>query len=228
MKFNIGNHSNFYYYDYLFWESIGAKTKYQKKGFLGIWGKTPASEIYIGWGDIVLATDIKGNSLEYPEKLKSTVVQDKVYNKYTKKQENVAYVFGLYLTQEDIDKAVGFGLKSLLTTIRSKTNSDVSNFEKLCVVGPQKYYTIIPHYGRAKSDVAEINETFYYDPTIYFSNDILRRPGEQGGWIKWLAEIIKGYLDMPNTRLICGEIQTAVETPNGEIGAMSIYKPVKK
>ncbi|MBR5076377.1 MAG: hypothetical protein IKX28_05110 [Bacteroidales bacterium] len=216
-----------YYYDYLFWTSIGAVTKYQKKGFLGIWGKTAASEIYLAWSDIILETDIKGNPLELPKNAGPITVVDKIYNKNTARNENVAYVLGLYVKQEDIEKAIGAGLKSLLSTIRSKTGVDVSGKDKITLVGPQKYYTIIPHSGSAKKNVAELSESFYFDPSIYISNTLLQSPSGSGGWLKWLAELIKGYIDLPNTRLVCGAIQTAVETPNGEIGAMTIYKPKK-
>ena len=220
--------SKFYYYDYLFWESIGAVTKYQKKGFLGIWSQKPAKEIYVGWGDIVLETDIKGNPLEFPKNAPVSCVQGKQYNKYTKADEDVAYVLGLYLSQEDIDKAVGYGVKALLSTIKSKVGQDVSGNDKVCVVGPRKIYTIIPASGKANTDVSKVSETFYFDPTIYVSSEYFSLPSGVGGFFAWLAKIVKDYLDMPNTRLVSGSVQTAVKTPEGKIGAMSIIKPEKK
>ncbi len=220
--------SKFYYYNYLFCESIGAVTKYQKKGFLGIWDKTPAKEIYIGWGNIVMVTDIKSPSLK--DRLPKTPMgfQVKQKNEYNNSNEDVAYVLGLYLKQEDLDKVVGYGLKTLLSTIKSKIGQDVSGNDKICVFGPDKVYTIIPAWGKACEGEPKLNEVFYFDPTVYLSTEYFSAPSGVDEIVALVFKIIKDYLDLPHTRLVSGSIQTAVETPEGEVGAMSIYKPEKR
>lgn len=210
--------AKFFYYDYIFWSSIGVTTKVQKKSFL-FWKEAKAEEIYSGWGDIITETELKGNILEYPSKAKAITVKNKETSKLTGKAEDVAYIFGLTITDQDLQKAIGKGLKSLLTSIKSKTGADVSGMDKLFLAGPTKYYTIYPAGGDKRVNTHKFNKVFYKDFSIGVTFDALNLSND---WAAWAASILKTTFELPNTKLYSGEVRTAVKY-GGQTGAMSIY-----
>ena len=211
--------SKFYYYDYLFWSSIGICTKTQKKSFL-VWKEATADEIYIGWSDIITKTKLKGNILEYPSKAKTVTIKKTEYNNTLKKNEEVLYIFGLSVSQSDIDKAIGLGVKSLLSVIKSKTGTDASSADKICVAGPQYYYTVYPSDGDRELNVKKLDKVFYREFSLGVTFDALNLPSD---WKAWAMSILKTTYELPNTELYQGEARTAVRF-NGQTGALSIYK----
>lgn len=213
--------ANFYYYDYIIWSSIGTKTNMQKKPLL-FWKDEQASEIYVGWSNIITKTELKGNILEYPAKIKQQmqVVTNKEKDTYNGKEIEVAYVFGLTLTEDALANIVGQGLKSVLKAIQSGTKQDVSTADKLFLVGPQSYYTFYLDDGAKAINTSLLNKTFYKSFSIGASFDLLNLPT---GWLQWTKSIAKTTYDLPNTTLYSGEIRTAVRY-NNTIGAVSIYK----
>ena len=211
--------SKFFYYDYLFWSSIGITTKMQKKTFLS-WKQTNAKEIYAGWGDIITETELKGNILEYPTKAKAMTVKSMETNKYTGEGEEVAYVFGLAVTDQDLQKIIGNGLKSMLTLIKTKTGADVSTSRKLHLAGPTSYYTVYLAGGRRIVNDSKLNVIFYKDLSAGVSFDALNL---SSSWAAWVKTIAKTTYELPNTKLVSGDVRTAVRYDD-KIGAMSIYK----
>lgn len=215
--------SKFYYYDYIFWSSIGVSTKMQKKSFL-LWKEEKAEEIFTGWGEIITETELKGNVLEYPTKLRAATITTTGKNNYTGKGEVVAYVFGLELTDQAIMQAIGKGLQSLLTLIKNKTGASVASADKLVVVAPSKYYTIHLPGGKSEYNTSSSNNVFYKELSLGITLDLLNLPSD---WVPWVASIAKTTYSLPNTRLHSGEVRAAVRY-DGKIGAMSIYKPASK
>ena len=211
--------SKFFYYDYLFWSSIGITTKMQKKTFLS-WKQTNAKEIYAGWGDIITKTELKGNILEYPTKAKAMTVKSMETNKYTGKGEEVAYVFGLTVTDQDLQKIIGNGLKSILTLLKTKTGADVSTSRKLHLAGPTSYYTVYLAGGSKINNDSKLSEIFYKDLSAGASFDALNL---SSSWATWVKSIAKTTYQLPNTKLVSGDVRTAVKYDD-KIGAMSIYK----
>lgn len=211
--------SKFFYYDYLFWSSIGITTKMQKKTFLS-WKQTNAKEIYAGWGDIITKTELKGNILEYPTKAKAMTVKSMETNKYTGKGEEVAYVFGLTVTDQDLQKIIGNGLKSILTLIKTKTGADVSTSRKLHLAGPTSYYTVYLAGGSKINNDSKLSVIFYKDLSVGVSFDALNL---SSSWATWVKSIAKTTYQLPNTKLVSGDVRTAVKYDD-KIGAMSIYK----
>lgn len=211
--------SKFFYYDYLFWSSIGITTKMQKKTFLS-WKQTNAEEIYAGWGDIITKTELKGNILEYPTKAKAMTFKSMETNKYTGKGEEVAYVFGLTVTDQDLQKIIGNGLKSILTLIKTKTGADVSTSRKLHLAGPTSYYTVYLAGGSKIKNNSKLSVIFYKDLSVGVSFDALNL---SSSWATWVKSIAKTTYQLPNTKLVSGDVRTAVMYDD-KIGAMSIYK----
>ncbi len=211
--------SKFFYYDYLFWSSIGITTKMQKKTFLS-WKQTNAKEIYAGWGDIITKTELKGNILEYPTKAKAMTVKNMETNKYTGEGEEVAYVFGLTVTDQDLQKIIGNGLKSTLTLIKTKTGADVSTSRKLHLAGPTSYYTVYLAGGSRIVNNSKLNVIFYKELSTGVSFDALNL---SSSWATWVKSIAKTTYELPNTRLVSGDVRTAVRYDD-KIGAISIYK----
>lgn len=211
--------SKFYYYDYIFWSSIGICTKTQKKSFL-VWKEVPAEEIYVSWDNVITRTKLKGNILEYPSKAKAIALKNQEYNQTLKKSEDVFYVFGFSVSQSDIDKAIGQGIKSLLTAIKSKTGTDVSAADKICVVGPTHYYVVFPSNGYNVFNKAKLDKVFYKEFSLGITFDVLNLPKD---WASWVISILKTTYELPNVELYKGEARTAVNF-EGQIGAMSIYK----
>lgn len=211
--------SKFFYYDYLFWSSIGITTKMQKKTFL-LWKQTDAKEIYAGWGDIITKTELKGNILEYPTKAKAITIKSMETNKYTGEGEEVAYVFGLTVTDQDLQKIIGNGLKSILTLVKTKTGADVSTSRKLHLAGPTSYYTVYLAGGSKIINNSKLSVIFYKDLSTGVSFDALNL---SSSWATWVKSIAKTTYELPNTKLVSGNVRTAVRYDD-KIGAMSIYK----
>lgn len=211
--------SKFFYYDYMFWSSIGITTKMQKKTFL-LWKQTDAKEIYAGWGDIITKTELKGNILEYPTKAKAITIKSMETNKYTGEGEEVAYVFGLTVTDQDLQKIIGNGLKSILTLVKTKTGADVSTSRKLHLAGPTSYYTVYLAGGSKIINNSKLSVIFYKDLSTGVSFDALNL---SSSWATWVKSIAKTTYELPNTKLVSGNVRTAVRYDD-KIGAMSIYK----
>lgn len=211
--------SKFFYYDYLFWSSIGILTKMQKKTF-GIWTGTYADDIYSGWGDVMTETELKGNILEYPTKTKAIALKSNEYDTILKKNQITAIAFGLTKTDQDLQKAIGNGLKSLFNLIKSKTGTSVSDADKLCLIGPEKIYTIHLSSGHSTQNEKAGKVIFYRDFSLGIDLDALDLPSS---WLEWASAILEGTYELPNTKLCFGKIHTAVKYGD-KIGAMTIYK----
>jgi len=211
--------SKFFYYDYVFWSSIGVNAKMLKKNLLW-WNKTKASELYVGWGMIVTEMPIKGTIPQLPNAAPTTVIRDE-YNVYFDKNETVAYVFGMNFTQAQINSLFQQGIKYVFNTVKNKTKTDVSGVDKILLAGPTSLYLIHTPGGKSVTNKEYCEALFDKDFSIGISLDnLLNLPTK---WLEWAKAIAKGTYALPNIKLKRGEVRSAVRY-DGKIGAMTIYK----
>ncbi|SKC50839.1 hypothetical protein SAMN06298215_1365 [Bacteroidales bacterium WCE2008] len=211
--------SKFYYYDYLFWSSIGVSTKMLKKQFLG-WKQMEVSEIFNGWGNIIIEIDMKGHAPKMPEGMWPAATTIKNYNDVTKKDEVVAVVLGLNITESQLLSGLKSGFESLASIVYRQTHSNIAAADRVFIMYPNKIFLIFPPNGEYVTKTSKNNCIFCEDYSLSFSLDLLNLPS---GWIKWLKAIGFSTWNLPNVKLVSGEVRTAVNY-DGRVGAMSIYK----
>lgn len=215
-----------YYYNYLGYASIGAKTKFQKKNVVG-WSGKNADHLYLIWNNMVLKSKLPF-AVEYPHTFIPTTRMYIGSNietiPGTNKKGTVHYYVGKPLSDSE--------LKSLATdnymdaVIKLKMQVDKDFGKNLTRVGAIKYicdnvvWTVIRPYGKHGSNVEKLSCDFESDfhISIGLKNFV---PGVDYTIKEWLKMISAQTFESP--QLVQGEIRTAA-IKNGETKGLRLIK----
>lgn len=207
--------AKFYYYNYIFYSEIGALGEMQKKNWIG-WSGTNADELFVGWHNIVLYSDykVKPNVSLYPKNPKPIVVESR-YKEIPgfNKKGYVVSIFGLDLTQSQINSIIGMSSLQLFNWLKSQLKNGEklsrSQFETLMFYTPTKVITIIPDDGYSDTGIKKYRKVFASDFHILVSFNPANIPSTSSEWLKWAQSIYENSIELPRPELKYGEVRVA-------------------
>ncbi len=213
-----------YYYDYVIYSEIGAKTKMQKKKVA--WNKTKAEKLYLIWNSMVIKTDFP-NTVNYPQ------VGGNQPNRYflgkriekvpgTNKEGLVAYYGGSALTDAELKKFAEADYVNNVIDLKIHVNEDLSK-DRICAakyITNKCMYTVIYPYGKMGKNAEILQSTFDSDLHMIIG---LKTPTSHlpKGWENWIKHVSGQKPKAPE--LIQGEIRVAAKH-NGSIKGLRLIK----
>ncbi|MCM1218770.1 MAG: hypothetical protein NC548_30160 [Lachnospiraceae bacterium] len=221
--------AKFYYYNYIFYSEIGALGEMQKKNWIG-WSGTKADELFVGWHNIVLYSDykVKPNASLYPKNPKPTVIGSE-YKEIPgfNKKGYVVSIFGLNLTQNQINKIISMSSVQLFNWLKSELSNGKklsrSQFETVMFYTPTKVITIIPDNGYCGTEIKKYRKVFASDFHILVSFSPINIPSTCTEWLKWAQSICENSMELARPELKYGEVRVAGRLGN-TWGAIRIRK----
>lgn len=215
-----------YYYDYVAYSEIGAKSKMQKKNWIG-WSKTTASKMYQIWSHIVIWTPYQ-NTVSYPHTGNSTTIPRYYLGTVTEdipgvgKAGLVAYYAGRDLSDAELksfanSNYVQNALNLLIENLPNQLPNTIMAAKYLTEKG---VYTIVYPYGKALDNAEVIQSKFSKDFHIHIGISLTpgALPNNFAGWVK--SASAQG---LKTPKLKSGEMRTAA-TYNGQTKGMRIIK----
>ena len=221
--------AKFYYYNYIFYSEIGALGEMQKKNWIG-WSGTKADELLVGWHNIVLYSSykVKPDASLYPKNPKPTLVGSE-YKEIPgfNKKGYVVSIFGLDLTQSQINSIIGMSSIQLFNWLKSKLSNGEklsrSQFETLMFYTPTRVITVIPDNEYHNTGVKKYRKVFASDFHILVSFSPTNIPSTSSEWLKWAQSICKNSMELTRPELKYGEVRVAGRLGN-TWGAVRIRK----
>lgn len=195
--------SKFYFYNYLIHASIGAEVEMQKKNKIG-WSGTRADKLTLNWHNIVLEynypnnkPDFNVNSIPYVISTDKTVVPSISDNAIT------TSIFGVNITQNEIDNIVAKGTKELYKLLNTKLGQKRSNQKvpensrAYVLYGPKKIQYIIPdgYIDAANKKIIKrkFSDTWGFYITFNLSNI-------NNSWKSFAQSLFKMRVDAPELK----------------------------
>lgn len=216
-----------YYYDYVVYSEIGATTKMQKKNWIGAWVKTPATEIYQIWNNMVIRAELTsrveyphtGNGENTPRHYLCTVQEEIPGSGLT---GNVAYYAGRPLTDAEYESLANEDY--VQAVIDMNVSGDVNLSER---VHAMKYicedgiYTVVYPFGKIAQNTDEVKSLFSKDFHIMINFSLSGLTLPSNTFKNWLDAVSAQSLKAPE--LLQGELRSAAKY-EGAVKGMRLIK----
>ena len=215
-----------YDYDYGVYSEIGAYVASRKKrgGFfrkLNGWKGCNAEELTIAYRGIVLELDTKlPSELKIPER--PTIVNTNPFVELPGVGNPIPCIdiMGLTITDQQIMRFAGKGLKEGLSELRKLLGKNVpNNTRAIRVLMPTKIYIIIMDNQINEYNVEQIRKVFNSSVKFFISSSILKNPLS----FKATYDFLMGLHELPIKRMKAGEVILAGKI-NGRWGGLRISK----
>lgn len=214
-----------YDYDYGVYSEVGAFVASRKKrgGFfrkLNGWKGTNAEELSITYRGVVLELDLKIPKLDFPKA--PTVVSE--YSTLDipglDKPVPCIDIWGMEITDQQIMKFGGQGLKEGLKKINDMVNKNVNpNARAVRFLTPDKVYIVILDKQINEYNVDQVRKVFNSQVKFYLSNKMISNPFS----FQALYNFMSNVRNLPVKRMKAGQVILAGKI-NGTWGGMRISK----
>jgi hypothetical protein len=214
-----------YDYDYGVYSEIGAFVASRKKrgGFfkkLNGWKGTRAEELTIIYRGIVLELDLKTPQINFPKT--PTIFNDNTRLDIAGLEKAVPCIdiCGIEITDQQIMKLGGQGLKQGLKMLNNMVNENINpNIRAVRFFTPNKVYIVILDNQINEYNVEQVRKVFDSQVKFFISSSMISNPLS----FKALTDFISGLRSLPIKRMKAGQVILAGKI-NGTWGGMKISK----
>lgn len=214
-----------YDYDYGVYSEVGTFVASRKKrgGFfrkLNGWKGTKAEELTITYRGVVLELDLKIPQLNFPKA--PTVFSENTTLDIAGLNKPVPCIdiCGIEITDQQIMKLAGQGLKQGLEELKKIVNKNVnSNVRAVRFLTPNKVYVVILDNQINEYNVEQIRKVFNSQVKFFISSSMISNPLS----FKALADFMSGIRNLPVKRMKGGQVILAGKI-NGTWGGLKISK----
>lgn len=212
-------------YDYGVYSEVGAFVASRKKrgGFfrkLNGWKGIKAEELTITYRGVVLELDLKIPQLNFPKA--PTVFSENTTLDIAGLNKPVPCIdiCGIEITDQQIMKLAGQGLKQGLEELKKMVNKNVnSNVRAVRFLTPNKVYVVILDNQINEYNVEQIRKVFNSQVKSFISSSMISNPL----LFKALADFMSGVRNLPVKRMKGGQVILAGKI-HGTWGGMKISK----
>ncbi|MGF0099219.1 hypothetical protein ACQRD6_12970 [Prevotella sp. SGI.027] len=214
-----------YDYDYGVYSEVGTFVASRKKrgGFfrkMNGWKGTKAEELTITFRGVVLELDLKVPNLSIPKA--PTIFSENTTLDFAGLNKPIPCIdiCGIEITDQQIMKLAGQGLKKGIETLRKIANKKVeSNPRAVRFLTPHKIYIVIMDEQINEYNVEQIRKVFSSQVKFFISSNMIKHPLSY----KALSDFMSGLKSLPIKRMKGGQVILAGKI-NGTWGGMKISK----
>ncbi|MCD8044327.1 MAG: hypothetical protein LUH10_14850 [Tannerellaceae bacterium] len=206
---------SFYFYNYGVYGEIGVKGWTDKKNWIG-WSKTNCDELWVGWNQVVLKSNIPDYYKQSMKDLQSMVYYPPQYIDVNGKKVNVATLAMPEFKATLKDKVIAQGSKAIHNYLKNELKRPASEWEKaqafIVATRTELYFIHAPQDLKYKK-ICELNYVFaqnwmqfmigWSNKGGFFINQVNQNNANQIG--PWLNTITKAFSEKKTT-LVGGEV----------------------
>lgn len=212
----------FYYYNYKFYTEFGASAEMQKKNWIG-WSGKQASELLIGWSNIIFSEGYK-RIPDYPKNAEASIVSTEYktipgFNH----QGMVLTIVGLDITslqQQQLSLMNPIQIRNWFKLRVENSNVDITQLDAIQCFSADKVITILPGGQKRKGDVKKVREIFLSEVSFTINLDLNHMPQSFKEWAKIINQ---GKFKIKPKNLKFGTVYVAGRLGNSW-GGMTIVK----
>lgn len=214
----------FYYYNYKFYSEFGAMAEMQKKNWIG-WSGKQASELLVGWSNIIFSEGYK-RIPDYPKNARASIVS-KEYKTIPGFNHSgmVLTIVGLDITsaqQQQLSLMTPPAIKSWFKSRVENSNVDITQLDAIQCFSADKVVTILPGGQKRKGDIKKVREVFLSEVSFTIGFDLNHMPQNFKQWAKIVNE---GKFRIKPKNLKYGTVFVAGRLGNTWGGMTIVKKP---